>query len=258
MRTVVIPDVHQRVSMVEKILSRESSAQEFVFLGDWFDAWESDPEAASFEKTCEFFRALLTSHPLSDRFVFLVGNHDLPYIYHNSGGSNASVKGGERYSCSGFTKSKARKFRKSFYENSLRDDLFVRKLKILHQTQGVTLSHAGVDGRIVRDSGSVENLVRVTAPSVWMNFRNFSFPGNELLSGCGRSRGGPDPVGGPLWLDWNSEFRPTVEVGKQLVGHTTVREPSCIGMGTPSESWNLDTGKDYAVVLGGVVSTRQI
>lgn len=258
MRTVVIPDIHQRIGWVERVLALEASADEFVFLGDWFDAWEGAPGAVAFEETCLYLRRLVTSHPLSARFVFLVGNHDMPYIYHNSASSRSAVKGGEAYACSGFTRSKARTFRKVFYEAGLRDDLFSTRFAPAHRTQGVVLSHAGLHDSHLQPGESPSSFVCGRLTQVWENFRNLSYPSNGLLSGCGRARGGVDPVGGPLWLDWNAEFVPSERIGRQIVGHTHAEEPQGRSLGTPAESWNVDTGRDYAVVSSGRIVTRRL
>lgn len=256
MRTVVIPDVHQRISWVEGILARESRSDEFVFLGDWFDSWPSSPGAASFEDTCRYLRHLLLSHANKERFVFLVGNHDMPYIYHNSASSRSAVKGGDAYSCSGFTRSKARIFRKVFYEAGLRDAFFSSRFAPAHASQGVICSHAGMSDHHLLPGEVGSSMVSSRLRSVWANFRNFSHPGNSLLSGCGLSRGGADQVGGLLWLDWNAEFVPSSRIGRQIVGHTRVAEPAARALGTSVESWNVDTGRDYAVVQDARIMTR--
>lgn len=258
MRTVVIPDIHQKIDWVGRILSREGTADEFIFLGDWFDSWEGAPGAASFAETCQFLRGLATSHPASSRFIFLVGNHDMPYIYHNSSSSRSAVKRGEEYQCSGFSRSKARAFRKVFYESGLRDNFFVSRFAPIHQSQGITISHAGLHDHHLLPGESPAQLIANRLPQVWSNFRNCHYPGNALLSGCGRSRGGEDLVGGVLWLDWNLEFTPSVRIGRQLVGHTHSPEPRGRALGTSCESWNLDTGVDYAVVIDGLITTRRL
>lgn len=258
MRTVVVPDVHQRIDWVGRVLSAETTADEFVFLGDWLDSWSDAPGAASFEDTCRYLRALASLSPQSHRFVFLVGNHDMPYIYHNSSSSRSAVKGGDAYACSGFTRSKARIFRKVFYESGLRDGFFASRFAPAHFSQGVVMSHAGLHSTHLLPGESPEQMVTSRLREVWANFRNVNFPGNALLSGCGTARGGTSAIGGVLWQDWNAEFTPTAAIGRQIVGHTHSPEPSVRAMGTPSESWNIDTGRDYAVIIDGRISTRRL
>lgn len=258
MKTVVVPDIHQRIAMVEWILDSESSADEFVFLGDWFDSWGPGPRESSFVETCRYLRMLMTGHPLSGKFVFLVGNHDMPYIYHNCSSPGYAVRGGSMYSCSGFSKTKARAFRSVFRDSGHGDGFFLSRFRPAYRSQGVTMSHAGLHPSHLLSGEGVEGMVSRRLPMVWANFRNGGFPGNGLLSACGRARGGLDPVGGLLWLDWNAEFASIPELGPQIVGHTAVPAPSCRRMGTREESWNLDTGRDYAVIVDGRISTRPV
>ena len=37
MKTLVVPDIHNKIDVVQKILDKESSVDEVIFLGDWFD-----------------------------------------------------------------------------------------------------------------------------------------------------------------------------------------------------------------------------
>jgi len=57
--------------------------------------------------------------------------------------------------------------------------------------------------------------------------------------GAVASRGGPQAVGGPLWLDWDDEFAPVTGVN-QIVGHTEHRRVQRKG-GEQFENWCLDT-----------------
>jgi hypothetical protein len=65
-------------------------------------------------------------------------------------------------------------------------------------------------------------------------------------------------VGGVLWLDWRNEFEASEHIGRQIVGHTTVKMPDVVHMNTDKESWNLDTEKDYGVIIDGMMVTRPI
>jgi predicted phosphodiesterase len=59
MKTLVIPDVHQRVNSVKWILENEKDYDEVVFLGDWFDSFFDPPKVAGFEETCEYLKHLV-------------------------------------------------------------------------------------------------------------------------------------------------------------------------------------------------------
>jgi len=258
MRTLVIGDIHQRIDSVKRILETEKNYDEVVFLGDWFDSFYDPPKVAGMEQTAEYLRYLVMDHPNKSKFVFLVGNHDMSYIYNNKASSMTSIHKVNDFYCSGFTVSKAKKFRQVFYDEGLKDDFFYKNFKIVHQTQGWTLSHAGLHEKHIPVGKNVDILVNEIIPHVWKNFRDFTIPHHWILSGAGTCRGGDCPVGGALWLDWRFEFEPSDHIGRQIVGHTTIKEPEVRDMNTNKESWNLDTEKDYGVIIGGMMTTKPI
>lgn len=53
------------------------------------------------------------------------------------------------------------------------------------------------------------------------------------------ARGGDHCVGGVTWLDWRREFVASPDIGRQIVGHTTMfsGRPDVINLGGLSESW---------------------
>ena len=257
--SIILSDVHQRVREVKSILEANPNADEYVFLGDFFDSYEEPPVAANFKETCEFLRHLVLEHPLRKKFRFLVGNHDLSYIFHNNNHSHKSIHKSPDYYCSGWTKNKAKTFRKCFWDQGLRDAFFINNFRPAYQTQGFTLSHAGIHTKHIPAMRDMNFLVNDLLPDVWTKFRMMmSHPHNWLLSGAGEARWGPYPVGGVMWLDWRSEFEASEHLGKQVVGHTTVEEPSCVEQGTEWESWNLDTTRHHGVITDGVLTTKTI
>jgi hypothetical protein len=258
MKTLVIPDIHQKTKVIEQILAYEKSFDEVVFLGDWFDSFYEPPQVSSFMDTCQFLKELLTEHPHKNKFKFLVGNHDASYIYYNNGFSNENIPEIDGYFCSGFTPEKAKQFRSHFFDKKLQDDFFLKHFKLAHQTQGYTLSHAGIHPKHLRESVSINKLVEEILPKIWENFRNLDYPQNLIFSGAGFARYGNVPVGGLMWLDWREEFETSEDIGRQIVGHTKVKEPSVKYLNSPIESWNIDTEKDYGIILNGRFSTKLI
>jgi hypothetical protein len=251
MKTIVIPDIHQRINNIRTILEKEQEYDEVVFLGDYFDSFFEPPKVASFEDTCEYLKHLITEHPNKDKFVFLLGNHDLQYIYLNNKDSHSSVTTPLNYYCSGFTKNKASKFRKVFFDNGYKDDFFIKNFKLVHQTQGWTLSHAGIHPSHIPYSKDLDFFVNVMAKEAWEKFRHLNHQYNWIMSSAGICRGGLDKIGGIVWHDWRYEFETSSLTGKQIVGHTTIPEPACIGKDTDNECWNLDTEKHYGVLVDG-------
>lgn len=258
MKTLVIPDIHQRVSSVKWILDTEKEYDEVVFLGDWFDSFFEPPKVAGFEETCEYLKYLILEHPNKDKFVFLLGNHDLSYIYENKDFSDKSISKTLKYFCSGFTKSKAKKFRHAFFDKGYKDQFFVEHFKVSFKTQDWILSHGGISTKHIPVGYDIDKFLNILLPDVWKNYRNLEYNHNWLLSGAGYCRGGNCNVGGLLWHDWNQEFNSCIDIGKQIVGHTTVSEPDCINMNTPFECWNLDTEKDYGIIIDGRLITKPI
>jgi hypothetical protein len=257
-KTLVIPDVHQRIHSVRKILIEEKNYDEVVFLGDWFDSFYEPPKVASFEETCEYLRHLALEHHNKDKFVFLLGNHDVSYIYENKDHSDKRISKTVKYYCSGFTASKAKKFRRQFFDRGLKDDFFFEHFKPAHKTQGWILSHAGLQPEHIPVGYDADRVVNELLPDVWRNFRNLEYNHNWLISGAGIARGGWCKIGGLLWCDWNMEFRANKDIGKQVVGHTVCREPLVEAMNTEYETWNLDTEKDYGIILDGRLTTKLV
>ena len=258
MKSLVIPDVHQRINNVKWILENEKDYDEVVFLGDWFDSFFDPPKVAGFEETCEYLKHLILEHPDKDKFVFLLGNHDLSYIHENKDFSCNKISKTLKYYCSGFTASKAKKFRHAFFDHGLKDEFFTKHFNIVHRTQGFILSHAGLSDKHIPYGLTPDDVIDKIVPVVWKNFRDFTRPHNYLISGAGYCRGGDCNVGGILWQDWNQEFLASEAIGKQIVGHTTTKEPDCLAMNKPYESWNIDTEKDYGIILDGRFTTKRM
>lgn len=258
MKTLVIPDIHQKTHLVDAILASEVKYDEVVFLGDWFDSFQEPPLVNSFKNTCKYLKSLLLDHPQREKFVFLTGNHDVSYIYCNNGPSKSPFPHPDAYFCSGFTEAKAKIFRSEFYDQNLKDEFFLTNFKLAHQSQGFTLSHAGIHPSYLPLTENIETLVSKVLPNVWENFRNLDHPRNKVLSGAGYARYGNVPVGGLIWLDWRQEFLPAARIGSQIVGHTHVQEPTSIALNSPLESWNIDTEKDYGIILNNRFSTKLI
>jgi hypothetical protein len=258
MKTIVIPDVHHRIKNVQNILDVETDYDEVVFLGDWFDSFHEPPIVASFEDTGLYLKHLITEHPNKSKFIFLLGNHDIQYIYCNNNSSHTSIHSPASYYCSGFSKNKAKTFRKVFFDNNLKDQFFIDNFRLVYKTQNWTLSHAGLHASHIPYNKDIDFIINVAAKEAWKNFRNISHQHNWIISAVGLCRGGCDRVGGALWLDWRYEFQPEIVLGKQIVGHTTISAPSVLGQGTDIESWNFDTTKHYCVIDNGVVVPKDI
>ena len=122
MKHLIIPDVHDKVEIVDRLLDQEAFDQ-LIFLGDFFDDFTTGVKEA--EQTAHRVKAWL------DQGICLLGNHDLCYGW---GRWNAD------YMCSGFTQPKARAI------HSVLDWEDWKKLELHCWVEGETpwlITHAG-------------------------------------------------------------------------------------------------------------------
>lgn len=257
MKILIIPDVHQDTNFVDTIFQKEKAFDKAIFLGDWFDSFHEPPRITSFEKTCQYLRHLVTKHPRKEDFVFLVGNHDMKYIFENKKSGAVSAHYGYEYYCSGVTKSKISTFRHQFYDEGLRDEFFRTHFKCIHKEEDWVFSHAGLNIKHFAYGQSKESLME-SVNEAWRNFRDFQHPKNYLIKDVGAIRYGDADVGGVTWQDWNYEFFASLDLGKQIVGHTTVDKPEVKAKGTDYESWNFDCSQThYGVLKDGKISKKK-
>ena len=256
-RTLVVPDIHHRIHNVATVLAKEAY-DEVVFLGDWLDSYFEPPLVASFVDTCEYLKSLVLEHPRRGDFKFLVGNHDMNYIFNNVGSSQRGHSQKLDYYCSGYTKNRCKTFRKTFWDVGLRDAFFLENFALCHRTQGWLLSHAGLIPEKLPYGKSIDVVVNDILPDVWRNFRHTGYANSYLATDAGVYRGGTAPVGGLLWLDWYVEMYPDPAVGNQIVGHTRIKTPEQIRSteAVKTSCWNLDTELHYGIIENGQVLTH--
>jgi hypothetical protein len=214
MRTLVIPDVHQKLAKVEKILEN-NTFDTLISLGDWFDDFYDTPDHA--ERTANYILKLYSKY--GERFIWLMGNHDVPYLY-------PALY--DRYACSGTTRDKLKAINKVFLGS--RPLGFKPKLAHVINVENclpIILSHAGVSeyhfGQPLEKHISADSVL--SRCYIAESFLGLGVD-NPILS-AGRARGGQEEVGGIDWLDWSYEYAP-VEGLSQIVGHTPRSRPQVI------------------------------
>lgn len=224
---LVIPDIHQHIRWADTILSNHvHEVDQVVFLGDYFDP--KVEQAASVEETAVYLSNLESR--LDVPATFLVGNHDLPYLFdlQQPGGPSGSLR--NPYSNGAYNPEW------SFLLKRELSPQFLAKLKPFTVFNGWILSHAGIhpsyfpEGQPISKSDLSElhsELSQVLA--------KLPSPKNGTLANVGSARGGADPVGGITWLDWHAEFT-DIPDWPQIVGHTILQAP-----GSNNGNWNLDT-----------------
>ena len=229
MRTLVIPDIHHKIAKAQAIIEIES-ADEIVFLGDYFDNFNDTPEIA--RATAEWLKKSLSTKGR----IHLFGNHDLPYSCPN-----------RRAYCPGYSDAKDTAI------NSVLTPDDWQKLKWFYFSNGVLFTHAGLDTRnfhILRKGQSLINLLEEAAQDADNKIRKGSE--HHWFINWPRNRGGNVEVGGILWQDW-SEFRPIKGVC-QICGHT----PDIL-VRTKEKNWCLDTNLNYyGVVTDGRVEIKEL
>ncbi len=222
-RILIIPDVHTQIRRAEWALANIEHDR-VVWLGDWFDDFGDSVE--SNRLTALWLRNRMDT----TQDVFLLGNHDAPYLW-------PEVRG---LLCSGHTREKRtvinevlpRTYRKRF------------SLFFLEDERGFLLSHAGLHPSF---GLTKEQQLRT---EVWECLDHLENGLMHPLVGAGVIRGGSQPYGGITWLDWR-EIEP---IGwKQIVGHTRGVEPRCSG-----DNWCIDTHLRHCAVLEDEVTIHEI
>ena len=242
---LLIPDVHQDMDFFKRAVEygrRESAV--LVFLGDYVDSinprWRS-PAAQS---------AIATALPelartYSPGCVFHVGNHDMQALriarYRSalrSAGHTAQLAQLDA------TLPEAAGYAELL---DLWPEEFLRTWRIASHAHGFLLSHAGV-ARLhwpwlaSRDASAQTHAFLAQAAAAWESWvlDNAGSPLFEVGPGRGGTRA---PVGGPLWLDWESEFVDDLP-WPQIVGHTRGASAR-----HKDRSWCIDCAQTVVAVL---------
>ncbi len=213
MKTLIVPDVHQDIDWVKRILDREvNSCDRVVFLGDWMDSFDRPPRIACPSETGEYVYNLWKK--LGNRAIWIVGNHDQAYFEYFLRKQKKPLA--LKYMCGGFSTHKGNQFCEH-----LTDD-FIRSHKIAYFEQGYLISHAGIlpnfwPARTANgDNDAALQWFLSHCDEAWKNFPYIDSP----LFCAGLSRGGNSTVGGPLWCDWERDFVDELPY-PQICGHTT-------------------------------------
>lgn len=218
--------MHHHVGNAERWLTTQDFDR-VIFLGDFFDDFGDGLEDA--KHTALWLRNRIESAPAD---VFLLGNHDASYMYPQN----------PHLYCPGFTQEKSKVIRKILTEKHW------KRFKIMFEAEGWLFSHAGFHPAFVEGIGISELAERCDEA-----MRNAAIGLGDPLLGAGQDRFGPQPIGGPLWLDWSSLI--PISGINQVVGHTPgnrVREKSAQG----SKNYCLDVrnGEVAAMLENGKIT----
>lgn len=229
MRTLILPDIHNKTKKVDKILNNYWF-DKIIFTGDFFDDFGDNPEIV--KGVAEWLKDKIEE--LGESAVWLLGNHDMGYAFPN----NASLR------CSGWTRNKCNEI------NSVLKREDWNKFKLCHFQDNFLFSHGGVHPYIFADA-----MQEITIGKIEAKCRQAIIDAKSLtpsmITMAGESRGGGQDVGGITWLDWDEEFEPIPNIN-QVVGHTPHPEPD-YKIGENSINYNLDTHLHHiGMIVDGV------
>jgi hypothetical protein len=236
MKTIIIPDLHNRVEIVEPALSSPvlQPYNNVVFLGDYFDNFYDTPQDAA-----NSARWLKQSLHKPNR-IHLLGTHDMWYRFPDNPFVIAS----------GNTEQKANVI--SHILNEKDWDLIIS----YYYEQNFLMTHAGVHSYLIEQyvlknkqifdkyiesnnlSLSTQEIIEmIIKPATEEALKDVK---NNVMNNwfeAGFARWGTQKVGGITWLDWFKEFQPIPGLN-QIVGHSELKIP---------QSKNTQNSKNYCL-----------
>lgn len=216
MTTIIIPDIHNRVDWIEDTLSLLQPYDKVIFLGDYFDDFND-----TIDDVINSAKWLKESLKKPNR-IHLLGTHDIWYrFYYNP---YLIVSGNTT--------------EKEIAINHILDENDWNQLTLYHFEQNFLITHAGlhtylINGYVARNKdvlgqyidnntlnlGIIDIIDKIIDPATKEALIDASEGHKNLWLMAGYSRGGLQPVGGLIWLDWNVEFDPIPYIN-QIVGHS--------------------------------------
>jgi hypothetical protein len=242
---LVVPDVHQDLGFLERVVVRAvKEGAGLVFLGDYVDGANPEWRApAALRAVAEALPELAESH--GPGCVFLAGNHDVQALQVARHRAALLIAGDEEQ----VARLDAALPQAASYAGLLGawSQAFLQEWRMAEVVHGFLLSHAGVARRFwpwgasPERAGQTEAFLRET-DAAWARWLLKDEEGPLFDVGPGRG-GRVAPVGGPLWLDWDSEFVDDLPL-PQVVGHTRAREAR-----RKDRSWCIDAGQTCAGLI---------
>jgi len=227
-RTLIIPDVHEEMEMLEDAIKKYGNdVDSIVVLGDYFDSFNNDgyptPETTAMIKWVK-------EHAYDPKYKLLLGNHDLHYGFPTVHGIR----------CSGYNIQRQELIKKGLNRNDW------NQLKLHCWVDGWLLSHAGLHYSFSHalDGISPQHIDKICAKALERLNNCIS---DELIE-AGEARGGRRLWGGITWLDWNQEFKPIPGLN-QIVGHTKGYLPMRTKEGPDSTNYCIDNGCQHVGIL---------
>lgn len=245
-RVLVIPDVHQDILFLSRILDRENLDRfdQVVFLGDYFDAnIEAFAGEGPTRLTAQFLHQLVNSYPKKVKLLW--GNHDIIYCRLREYVLREDPK--VIMEKAGPLDLKETFQRALWINETWPGDMWFR-MELAVVLDDWLLSHAGIHPDFWNAAlPAAEALVELKQQWNDVIGNLFENEDHRLLE-AGQARGGTLPAGGPIWCDWDEEFVDGHPY-RQLVGHT--------GRSTPRQngrSWCIDCSQQsYCIMEEGAL-----
>ena len=213
MKTVVIPDIHNKYTVAEMIIDREKPDRT-IFLGDYFDDFDDTLEITHNTATW-----LKNSMKKPDR-IHLVGNHD--WSYHTP-----------LARCGGFSEIKMFTIREV--------GINFESLWKWYWMDDWLCTHAGLGNTFFRFvTNNYKHDIVTDKEKMHPHLKRIAT--SDLFHAVSPVRGGRDKYSGILWSD-TSEFVPIPGI-KQIFGHTNQHEPLWFG----KDNVCIDTWLKYYAV----------
>ena len=250
-RHLIIPDIHQDLFFIRDILVREKieDFDQVVLLGDYFDAYR--PECSGAEMTVMTARFLMELRTqCGKRLRMLWGNHDLPYYSRRDAAWSAD--GLEDSLVTGNFDRPVRAEQSSRVNEVWRGEIW-KGLELAIFCDGWLLSHAGFHPQLWPGGSDPDAALQAIKDEWETALANLPQSIDHPLFQAGPARAGNGVVGGPVWLDWELEFRDALPF-PQIVGHSRDDHPRRRG-----QSWCIDCGQTaYAVLNDGELEIREL
>jgi len=216
MKTLTIGDIHGESNWIDiediNQLINENNIKpiydKYIFLGDYVDAFHK----TNVRILKNLLKIIKFKKKYPENIILLWGNHDIQYLLDYN-----------KYGCTGYRPTMQYDLHDIFKENN---SLF----QFSFQIDDTIWTHAGIsnwwyENKYIPYFNSEENKkfnILDEDNTLSKNLNNLFFHESNILFNVGKSRGGWNKTGGPLWCDKNELITDPLNHFNQIVGHTTI------------------------------------
>lgn len=240
MRTLVLGDIHGYDTW-KRIIDQEKEFDEIIFLGDYFDSFESESEV----QLNNFLDILEYQKTSGKRVIIIIGNHDYHYFPEIQSGS-----------MSGYQRLGKLQIAPILDQNR-------SNLTMCYKRDNFLFTHAGISSEFM-DETFGRGMWDIDVVDQLLNELFFHRPHTFEFNGYNSY--GDDPCQTPIWIRPRSlmAVNKDSELKKkyiQVVGHTAVKEVDKEGKATGGRYYFMDclgTSGEYMIITDGVISFNKI